>query len=427
MFKAPRGTSDILPPESSKWIYLESLLREICRKYNYHEIRTPTFEQAELFARTVGEATDIVEKEMYVFKDKGGRDMALRPEMTANVARAFVEHGMASGPLPRKFYYIAPIFRYEKPQAGRYREHRQFGVEVLGSASPFSDVEVIALAIDAAGTLGLKDTELVLNSIGCLSCRATYRRKLLGYLDAKTQDLCFDCRSRLERNPLRVLDCKNPQCKAVTSQAPGMLDYLCADCRDHWEQMIGLLTSQGVSFCVDNSLVRGLDYYTRTVFELRWPPLGAQNAILGGGRYDGLVEGIGGPRIPGVGFAMGMERMLMAMTKGSRPALETGGLDVFVVGLKGEESSVARKVFALAKKVRQKGLSCEFDHLHRSMKSQMKHADRMNAGFAAILGDDEVRNGTVVVRSMAEGWQKTIPWRDSVAFLGEEVAKLGKG
>ncbi len=426
MLKAPRGTQDILPPESSQWVYLESVLRDVCRRYNYHEIRTPTFEQSELFSRTVGEATDIVEKEMYTFKDKTGRDMALRPEMTASVARAFVEHGMASGPLPRKFFYMGSMYRYERPQAGRYREHRQFGVEVLGSDSPYSDVEVIVLAMDAAGALGLTGTQLVLNSIGCPTCRAAYRSRLIDHLKVRVNELCPDCQSRLERNPLRVLDCKKDACKAVTSGAPGMLDHLCPECRLHWGEMTRLLAAQGIDFTVDSSLVRGLDYYTRTVFELKWPPLGAQNAILGGGRYDGLVEEIGGPRVPGVGFAMGMERMLMALAKGSRPIGADAGIDVFVIGMKGADSLASEKAFALVRSLRQSGLSCEFDPLQRSMKAQMKQADRANAKFVAIIGDEEAKNGIVTVRCMGEGWQKTVGLDHVVSFVCEEVARLGK-
>jgi histidyl-tRNA synthetase len=426
VLKAPRGTQDILPPQSSQWIYLESVLRDVCRRYNYHEIRTPVFEQSELFSRTVGEATDIVEKEMYAFKDKTGRDLALRPEMTASVARAFVEHGMASGPLPRKFFYIGTMYRYERPQAGRYREHRQFGVEVLGSDSPYSDVEAIVLAMDAAEELGLTGTELVLNSIGCPTCRAAYRKTLVELLKGKIDELCPDCRSRLERNPLRVLDCKNESCKAVTSGVPGMLDYLCPQCLEHWKEMTRLLGAQGIDFTVDSSLVRGLDYYTRTVFELKWPPLGAQNAILGGGRYDGLVEEIGGQRIPGVGFAMGMERMLMAVQKGLRPIGTDASIDVFVIGMKGADSLASEAAFSLARSFRKSGLSCEFDPLQRSMKAQMKQADKANARFVAIVGDEEAKSRTVAVRSMGEGWQKTVGLDQVVPFVREEVQKLGR-
>lgn len=424
--KAPRGTSDTLPPDTAKWAYVEGVMREVSRRFNYEEIRTPTFEHLELFARTVGETTDIVEKEMYSFKDKTGRDLALRPEGTAPVARAFLEHGMASGALPKKFFYMGPMFRYEKPQAGRYREHRQFGVEVLGSPSPYSDVEVIVLAMDLADELGLTGTELYLNSIGCPSCRADYKAKLIAYLQPKKEGLCEDCKSRLERNPLRVLDCKQESCRRAIVGAPSMLDGLCPDCRSHWDEMRRILTSLGIEFQVDNALVRGLDYYTRTVFELKWPPLGAQNTLVGGGRYDGLIAELGGPAIPGVGFGMGIERILLATEKGSKPILAGGAVDVFVVGLKGADDRVSQDTFGLVRKIRKSGLVCEFDPLQRSMKAQMKQADRMNAKFVAIIGDDEIAQGVVAVRSMAESWQKTVAASDVVRVLREEVLNCGK-
>ena len=411
LLKAPRGTSDTLPPDTSKWAYVEGVMREVSRRFNYEEIRTPTFEHLELFARTVGETTDIVEKEMYNFKDKTGRDLALRPEGTAPVARAFIEHGMASGPLPRKFFYMGPMFRYEKPQAGRYREHRQFGVEVLGSPSPYSDVEVIVLAMDLAAELGLTGTKLYLNSIGCPSCRAEYKAKLIAHLQPMKADLCEDCGSRLERNPLRVLDCKQEGCRSAIVGAPSTLDHLCPDCSAHE---------------VDSALVRGLDYYTRTVFELKWPPLGAQNTLFGGGRYDGLIAELGGPPIPGVGFGMGIERILLATEKGSKPIKAEGAVDVFVVAFKGVDDTVGDTAFGLVRDLRKSGLACEFDPLKRSMKSQMKQADRMNAKFVAIIGDDEIAQGVVAVRSMAESWQKSVPASEVVRVLSEEVFNCAK-
>jgi len=425
MLKAPRGTSDTLPPDTSKWAYIEGVMRQVSRRFNFEEIRTPTFEHLELFARTVGETTDIVEKEMYSFKDKTGRDLALRPEGTAPVARAFLEHGMASGPLPRKFFYMGPMFRYEKPQAGRYREHRQFGVEILGSASPYSDVEVIVLAMELAAELGLTGTTLHLNSIGCPSCRSGYKAKLIEYLRPKTDLLCEDCKSRLERNPLRVLDFKQEGCRSAIVGAPSMLDHLCPDCKAHWDQMTRILASQGISFEVDSALVRGLDYYTRTVFELKWPPLGAQNTLVGGGRYDGLIAELGGPPIPGVGFGMGIERMLLATDKGSKPIQAETAIDVFVIGL-GTDQTVGEKAFGLVRDLRRAGLCCEFDPLQRSMKAQMRQADRMNAKFAAILGDDEVARGVVTIRSMSEGWQKSVDESSGVNVLREDVTGCGK-
>lgn len=426
LVKAPRGTSDTLPPETSKWAYVEGVMREVSRRFNYQEIRTPTFEHLELFSRTVGETTDIVEKEMYNFKDKTGRDLALRPEGTAPVGRAFIEHGMASGPLPRKFFYMGPMFRYEKPQAGRYREHRQFGVEVLGSPSPYSDVEVIVLAMDLAAELGLTGTNLYLNSIGCPSCRADYKARLIAHIQPRKAELCEDCRSRLERNPLRVLDCKQEGCRSAIVGAPSMLDHLCAECETHWDDLGRILTAQGISYEVDNALVRGLDYYTRTVFELKWPPLGAQNTLFGGGRYDGLIAELGGPPTPGVGFGMGIERILLATEKGSKPIQAEAGVDVFVVAFKGADDTVGDAAFGLVRDLRKSGMSCEFDPLRRSMKAQMKQADRMNAKFVAIIGDDEMAQGVVAIRSMAESWQKSIPASDAVSVLREGVLDCAK-
>mgnify|MGYP005842874095 CR=1 FL=1 len=406
MLKAPRGTSDILPPETSKWVRLERVLRDVAERYGFQEIRTPTFEHSELFSRTVGEATDIVEKEMYTFKDKTGRDLTLRPEGTAAVARAFVEHAMGQGPLPRKFYYICPMFRYEKPQAGRFREHRQFGVEVLGSPSPYSDLEVILLASDVCKELGLLGTRLAVNSIGCSECRAQYKRDLVAYLTERAERLCADCRREV-------------------ASAPRMLDYLCPDCKSHWDTLTSALLDFGIDYEVDHSLVRGLDYYTRTVFELKWPALGAQSTLFGGGRYDGLVEEIGGPPTPGVGFGMGMERVLLATDKGTKPFPSAPPPDVFVAHGQSQEFALQREAFALVQKLRSFGLSADFDPLGRSLKAQMKHADRMGARYVAILGDDEVRGGKVTIKSMEEGWQKTL-FRDSIEEFVEEVRGHGK-
>ena len=420
MLKAARGTSDILPPETSKWSKLEEVLRKVAARYGYEEIRTPTFEYSELFSRTVGEATDIVEKEMYTFKDKTGRDLTLRPEGTAPVARAFVEHGMAQGALPRKFFYICPMFRYEKPQAGRFREHRQFGVEVLGSPSPYSDVEVIMLAMAVSKELGLLGTTLTLNSIGCPECRTAYKKELIDFLSGKLDRLCPDCQSRIHRNPLRVLDCKQDTCKVLVADAPRMLDYLCSDCKTHWDEMTSILTGLGFAYEVDPSLVRGLDYYTRTVFELKWPLLGHQGTLVGGGRYDGLVQDIDGPPTPGVGFGMGMERILLATEKGERPIDAGTTIDVFVAGGKSETLDLAREVFALVQELRGRSVRVDFDPLHRSLKAQMKQADRLGAAYVAILGEDEAKGGTVTVKSMKDGWQKSVA-RSEMAALLEEV------
>jgi histidyl-tRNA synthetase len=431
MIKSPRGTSDVLPPESAKWIYLEGVVREVARRYNFDEIRLPTFEHSELFSRTVGETTDIVEKEMYTFKDKTGRDLTLRPEGTAGVARAFLEHGMAGGPLPRKLYYLGPMFRYEKPQAGRYREHRQFGVEIFGSPSPSSDVEVITLAMDVSDELGLTGTELVLNSIGCPKCRGPYKEALVAYLHPRVDELCDDCRSRLVRNPLRALDCKNEHCKELVAGAPSSLDHLCDECREHWDRLREILSSVGIRYSVDRTLVRGIDYYTRTVFELKWPPLGAGNTVCGGGRYDGLIEQLGGPPVPGVGFGMGLERMLLANEKGEKPIKAGGEIDVFIVAPKAKDGKdddfdLDGRLLELARSFRRSGMICDFDPLRRSMKAQMKQADRMNARFVVILGEEELSSGSVAVRSMRDGWQKTVRLDNVLEVIGEAVGN-GQG
>lgn len=423
MLKAARGTYDILPPDSQRWARLESILREVASRYNYQEIRTPIFEHAELFSRAVGEDTDIVSKEMYVFKDKTGRDLTLRPEGTASCARAFIEHGMAGGSLPRKFYYLGPMFRYEKPQAGRFREFRQFGVEVFGSESPYSDVEVIMLAMDMADELGLSHTELFVNSIGCPSCRKEYRKELVSYLVSKEADLCYDCRNRLERNPLRILDCKIESCKKAISEVPHMIDYLCDDCKLHWDELRDILQDTDIPYTVDTTLVRGLDYYTRTVFELKWPPLGSQSTILGGGRYDGLVEEIGGPSIPGVGFAMGLERVLLANEKGTNPISPFEGVQCFVVAQNSDKPEIGRYAFKIVKDLRKVHLSVDFDPQGRSLKSQMKKAHRQNASFVVILGEEEISKGTASVKSMKDGWQKEVTISMLDSFLLEEVAK----
>lgn len=424
MLKAARGTSDILPPETLKWARLEEVLRRVAARYGYEEIRTPTFEYSELFHRTVGEATDIVEKEMYTFKDKTGRDLTLRPEGTAPVARAFVEHGMASGPLPRKLFYICPMFRYEKPQAGRFREHRQFGVEVLGSPSPYSDVEVIMLAMAVSREFGLLGTTLTLNSIGCPECRAEYKKVLTEFLMGKFDQLCPDCQSRIHRNPLRVLDCKQETCKVLVADAPRMLDFLCGDCKTHWDQMTSILAGMGLSYSIDYSLVRGLDYYTRTVFELKWPVLGHQGTLVGGGRYDGLVQDIDGPPTPGVGFGMGMERILLATEKGERPIEAGSPVDVFVAGGRSEAVDLAREVFALVQELRGQSFRVDFDPLQRSLKAQMRQADRLGAAYVAILGEDEAKSGTVTVKSMKDGWQKSVARSEMAALLGEAKADV---
>ncbi len=425
MIRAPRGTNDILPPESHRWIYLETLLRNLSEIYNFEEVRTPMFEHTELFFRTVGETTDIVQKEMYTFQDKGGRDLTLRPEGTAPVVRAFLERGLDGGVLPRKLFYLGPMFRYEKPQAGRYREFVQFGIETLGSFSPYSDAEVILFAIRIAEELGLLGTTLFINTIGCSVCRKDHKKDLIKYISGKSEELCPDCVTRLDTNPLRVLDCKHKKCQKIVKNAPSIQNYLCYDCAVHWNSLKNILTSSGLEYTVDPTLVRGLDYYTRTVFELKWPPLGAQDTIIGGGRYDGLVEELGGKPCPGVGFALGVERLLIASEKGEKPIEPQNFIECFVIILKGANEQTTEEIsdsgFKLLSNLRHKGLTCDFDPLRRSIRAQMKHANRFNAKFVAIIGEKEIEQNVVTVRSMEHGWQKQICADNASDFIKEEI------
>lgn len=425
MIRAPRGTNDILPPESYRWICLEALLRRLSKVYNFEEIRTPMFEHTELFSRTVGETTDIVQKEMYTFQDKGGRDLTLRPEGTAPVVRAFLERGLDGGALPKKLFYLGPMFRYEKPQAGRYREFMQYGVEILGSPSAYSDVEVIHLGVRIAEELGLLGTTLFINTIGCPVCRKNHREDLLKHLSRRAGELCPDCLARLDKNPLRVLDCKNESCREVATDAPLMKEYLCSDCEQHWITLQSILESVGLEYTVDPTLVRGLDYYTKTVFELKWPPLGAQDTIIGGGRYDGLIEELGGRPGPGVGFAMGLERLLLASEKGEKPIEPVMFIDCFVVMPESEDQEVSQEIankgFELLSDFRCSRLSGDFDPLRRSVRAQMKHANRLNAKYVAIIGEEEIKQGLVTIRSMEHGWQKQVSVDRVSDFMKEEV------
>ncbi|HHX10648.1 MAG TPA: histidine--tRNA ligase [Firmicutes bacterium] len=422
MLRAPRGTNDILPPESHKWACLELLLRRLSKIYSFEEIRTPIFEYTELFSRTVGESTDIVRKEMYTFRDKGGRELTLRPEGTAPVARAFLERGLDRGALPKKLFYLGPMFRYEKPQAGRYREFVQYGVEILGSPSAYSDVEVILLAVRIAEELGLMGTTLYINTIGCPKCRRVHREDFVKHISGRVGEFCPDCLERLDRNPLRILDCKNDACRRATADVPLIRDYLCDDCREHWVTLQDSLRSLGLEYTVDPTLVRGFDYYTKTVFELKWPPLGAQDAIIGGGRYDGLIEELGGKPCPGMGFAVGVERLLLAAEKGDKPLAPDVSIDCFVLFPDTGDKRVTEAGFGLLNDLRCSGLSSDFDPLRRSMKAQMKHADRLKAKYVAIIGEEEIEQGFITIRSMEHGWQKQVPAGSVLDFMKEAVS-----
>lgn len=402
---APRGTNDILPPLSLKWQYIEKKARDLMARYNYQEIRTPIFEYTELFQRGIGETTDVVEKEMYTFTDKSGRSITLRPEGTAGIVRAYLENKLYGQMQPLKLYYIGPMFRYERPQAGRFRQFHQFGVEVFGSNDPALDAEVIVLGVNYLKELGLENLDIYINSIGCPDCRKEYFKDLQEYFNQYRQELCEDCQSRIDRNPMRVLDCKVDNSKEIISNAPSILDYLCADCQEHFARVKDYLSVLGLDYTIDARMVRGLDYYTNTVFEIKYSGLGAQDTILAGGRYNGLAEEIGGKSIPGIGFAAGMERLLLTLEKEKVDLPESSELDIYLVTI-GEEAR--KEAIKLLYQLRNKGYRVETDYLERGMKSQLKAADRLMVKYAIILGDDELAQGKAIIKNMQTGEQEEI-------------------
>lgn len=410
----PRGTTDILPAAAAEWRELERIIRELCDRYGYREIRTPIFEHTELFQRGIGDGTDVVEKEMYTFDDRGGRSITLRPENTAAVVRSFLENKIGAQAAITKLFYLGSMFRYDRPQKGRLREFHQFGVEALGEQSPLVDVEVIVLALRFLEALNLRDLELSVNSVGCATCRAAYREALHAFFADKRDQLCDDCRSRYDRAPMRILDCKQERCRELSLGAPAISDYLCDECRAHFERVKSLLGALGVPYRVDSRLVRGLDYYTKTAFEVKYRPLGAQNAVAGGGRYDRLVEEIGGEPTPAVGFAVGLERVILARSMQSLTATSEPRVDVFVVAL-GEAQQPA--AFKLVTALRDGGLAAAMDYSGRSLKSQMKQADKAGARFVAIYGEAEAQAQSATLRDMAAATQSTVPLADIAARL----------
>ena len=411
----PRGTNDFLPGEVEKWQYLEGLIRELFANYHYKEIRTPIFEHTELFLRSVGETSDIVSKEMYSFEDKGLRHVTLRPEGTAGTVRAFVENKLFAQSLPVKLYYIGPMFRYDQPQAGRYRQFHQFGCEVLGSADPMVDAEVISFAVDLFTKLGLESLSVLINTIGCDKCRPRYHEALKEYFSQYKDQLCPTCLERLDKNPLRILDCKEESCKAVAAGAPTTLDYACDDCKAHFEKVCSYLESVGIKYDVDTTLVRGLDYYTQTAFEVIMNKVGSQqNAICGGGRYNKLVSQVGGDDIPGMGFAAGMERVLLTVEEEGIQLPVKQDIDVYVAPLGDAAKDVC---FKLTHDLRANGLITETDYLSKSMKAQMKAADKAHARYTVIIGDDELVNGQAVVRNMATSSQETISLEEVITYV----------
>ena len=403
---APRGTKDILPDTVGDWNYVEGEIRELCRRFGYSEIRTPIFEHTELFQRGIGEGTDVVDKEMYTFTDRGERSITLRPENTASAVRAYLQNKLYAQSNLVKLFYIGSMFRYDRPQAGRMREFHQFGVEALGEANPAVDAEVILLAMNLLEGLGLKDLELSINSVGCPKCRSKYRNMLQDFFQDKLEDLCEDCRSRFERSPLRILDCKKDSDKPYMADAPKITDCLCEECADHFAKLKELLTSAGISFTHDPRLVRGLDYYTKTAFEIKYPPLGAQSAVAGGGRYDGLIEEMGGNPTPAVGFATGLERLLLALESQNLLPEKNRSVDAYVVAL-GEAAQA--EGFKLLNSLRQQGLSAAMDFAGRSMKAQMKQANKLGAKYSVILGEDEIAEGVAMLRSMEDSSQAKVP------------------
>ena len=384
---------------------MEGEIRELCRRFGYSEIRTPIFAHTELFQRGIGEGTDVVDKEMYTFTDRGDRSITLRPENTASAVRAYLQNKLYAESNLVKLFYIGSMFRYDRPQAGRMREFHQFGVEALGEANPAVDAEVILLAMSLLEGLGLKDLELSINSVGCPKCRSKYRTMLQDFFRDKLDDLCEDCRSRFDRSPLRILDCKKDSDKPYMADAPKITDCLCDECSDHFARLKEHLANAGISFQHDPRLVRGLDYYTKTAFEIKYPPLGAQSAVAGGGRYDGLIEEMGGNPTPAVGFATGLERLLLALESQNLLPEKNRSVDAYVVAL-GEAAQ--SEGFKLLNNLRRAGLSAAMDFAGRSMKAQMKQANKLGARYALILGDDEIAEGAVMLRSMSDSQQEKV-------------------
>lgn len=414
----PRGTKDILPSAGGQWRYVEETVRKVCALYGYGEIRTPIFEHTELFLRGIGETTDIVEKEMYTMIDRGKRSITLRPENTAAVVRAYLEHKLyADAPLS-KLFYIGPMFRYDRPQAGRYRQFHQFGVEAIGSQNPAVDAEIIMLATQFFKALGLTELKLQLNSVGCPKCRPVYREKLQAFFKDKLGELCPDCKSRYDRNPLRILDCKNETCTALSEGAPEIVDCLCDECANHFAALKGLLREAGASFTLNPRLVRGLDYYTKTAFEIQYAPLGAQSAVCGGGRYDGLIEECGGQPTAAIGFAIGLERVLLALEKQGLLPEPKDALDVLIVLLGKEAEPTAFKILC---ELREAGLKSEMDFTGKSMKAQMRQANKVSASYAVIIGEDEVKENVVMLKHMQSGEQEKIAVEKLAMKLHAEV------
>lgn len=403
--KKIKGTEDVLPKDSYRWQFVEDVMRKESAAYGFKEIRTPVFEHTELFARGVGQTTDVVQKEMYTFDTKGGESVTLRPEGTAGAARAVLEHGLVNDSLPIKASYFVSCYRYEKPQAGRLREFHQFGLECYGTQSPVADAELICAAQSIFDRLGIKQLRLEINSIGCPTCRAEYHKALKEYFYGYKDELCDTCNSRLEKNPMRILDCKSPVCSKIAQGAPKITDYLCDECKEHFASVQKYLDAAGVEYTVNPTIVRGLDYYTKTVFEFVTDFIGAQGTVCGGGRYDGLIEELGGKHLPSLGFAMGIERLLMLMDKQGIEIPQPSTCDLYVAVM-GESASL--KSFEIIKAVRSCGLIAETDIVGRGLRAQMKYADKIGAKFSMVLGENEIEQGKAVIKNMSNGEQTEI-------------------
>ena len=415
MYKAPRGTSDILPGEQGYFRYIEERAASVCQLYGYERIDTPVFEDARLFVRTIGQGTDIVEKETYTFDDRSGQAMTLRPEGTAPICRAYIEHGMHNLPQPVRLYYFASIFRYERPQKGRYRQHQQFGVEAIGDGDPALDAEVIDVAWRFFESLGLVNLSLQLNSIGCKLCRPAYLEELKGHYSAHVDRLCSDCKTRLRKNPLRLMDCKKPSCQDIAQSAPRSIEHLCSQCKEHFESVVKYLLLLGIPFEKNHRLVRGLDYYTKTVFEIQpQGEEGAQSAVGGGGRYDDLIEELGGKPTAAIGFAVGIERIVLNMKQQNIIPPAPSGQKVFVAYLGDEAKAEAIK---LTSKLRQRGIAVVCNLGDRSLKAQLRQANALGVAYALIIGEDEVGSGVVMLRNMEKGEQRKVPVHEVLSLL----------
>ena len=405
LIKRPKGTQDAIPSEINKWKTVERIVSEAAEQFGFREIRTPVFEDTGLYVRSVGDTSDVVTKEMYTVSSKGDATFTLRPEGTAGVVRAMLENGIMNEGFPQKVYYVIPCFRHEKPQAGRLREFHQFGIEMFGASSPYADAEIILLASSILDACGLDNVELHINSIGCPECRAKYRQALKDFFAPRIDEMCDTCKERLDKNPMRLLDCKSPICREIASGAPIITDYLCDDCREHFESLKNILTEYGVKFTVDPKIVRGLDYYTKTVFEFISRDIGAQGTVCGGGRYDGLVSELGGQAVPALGFGMGLERLIMTMENCGCEFDEAKTCDIYVAPMGAKAQS---KAALLADAIRQAGYAAEFDIVGRGLKPQMRYADKIKAKFVCVLGDNELETGEAKIKNMRTGEESPV-------------------